>query len=360
MSPITLTLTKTHQNTTTIKQSRVKRDWMDNTHNKHAYQCMPMTLANVYGWEVQIEEDVVVQWDNEQSAPRILQGEYTSTGRRQAVSSITGMISLNVGWAINTDEGYSTWFTGSPNYFHDGAIPLTATLPTSWWPDETQMNWKLTKIGEPITFKAGDPFCFFTVYDNRVVENVDIKVKNLWEDKELLQSRMNYSDLKIKNMKDKPWEWTKGIKTGIDADGKQIGPSFSGLPKLSEPSESSDVSSFSTDYLLKTTDVYLYELTFHTPLGDETHHMRINGDKSIDLLYLNEGGQYSATVGSLSASISSSGSVYSQNINATFDLDVPMTTRIHLELLINSGSGRVQGEARIGDFAQIKVTGKKL
>jgi len=352
-----LTLTKTHQKTTEIKQSRLKRDWMDATHNKHAYQCMPMTLANVYGWEVQIEEDIVVQWDGGPNPPRIISGEYTSSGRRQAVSSIIGMISINVGWAINTEENYSTWFTGSPNYFHDGAIPLSATLPTSWWPDETQMNWKITKIGEPVVFAAGDPFCFFNIYDNRSMQDVEIEVKHLWEDKELLQSRMNYSDLKMQNMRDKPWEWTKGIKTGVDADGKQIGEPFRGLPKLPEPGDIEPKSTFSTDFLLNGTDDYKFELNFSTPLGQESHVLILNKDKSVDLVYMRGGVEY-ARMKSKKSSIVSTGSVYSQNLDAFFETDVPMTTTVQLSLFINSGSGRVTGTAKIGDFSTVNVNGK--
>ena len=354
-----LILTKTHQQTTEIKQSRVKRDWMDATHNKHAYQCMPMTLANVYGWEVQMEEDLVVQWDGGQTPPVILSGEYASSGRRQAVSSIVGMISINVGWAVNTDEHHSTWFTGSPNYFLDGATPLSATLPTSWWPDETQMNWKITKIGEPVVFKAGEPFCFFNIYDNRVMQDVEIQVKHLWEDPELLQSRMNYSDLKMQNMRDKPWEWTKGIKTGVDADGKQIGEPFNGLPKLPEPGSVKPNSSFSTDYLLKGVDDYKFELTFSTPLGDESHMMILNNDKSVELVYMRGGTEY-ARIRSKESSIVSTGSVYSQNLDALFEVDVPMTTTIKLSLFINSGSGRVTGTAKIGDFSTVNINGKIL
>jgi hypothetical protein len=356
----TLTLTRTHQRTTTIVQSRVKRDWMDATYNKHAYQCMPMTLANVYGWEVQIEEDLVVQWDGA-NPPQILQGEYTSTGRKQAVSSIAGMISINIGWAINTEENYSTWFTGPPNYFMDGAICLTATLPTSWWPDETQMNWKITKINEPVVFKAGDPICFFNIYDDRAMENVEIRTKNLWEDQELMQSRMNYSDLKMKNHREKPWEWTKGIKTGVDADGKRIGPAFAGLPKLKEPSEFTDVKvDYSTDWLLRGGVDADYSLEFSSPLGNETHLLRLGKEGTLELVYLHGGKEPTASATAKSFKISPTHSNYSQLLTATFDLDVPMTTTVYLKLYINSVSGSVDGLAKIGDFAEVKIVGLRV
>jgi hypothetical protein len=230
-----LFLKKTHQTSPEINQSRFNREWMDNTYNKHAYQCLPMTVANVYGWEIVMEEDLVVQWDGGNTPPVILSGEITSSGRVQAISSIIGMISINMGWVINTEDGYNTWVTGSPNYFVDGATPLTATLPSYWWPDESQMNWKITKIGEPVTFAAGTPFCFFNIYDNSILENTEIVTSNLWDDKELMESRVRYGELKTKNRYENPWTWTKGIRTGIDADGNKIGPSFDGLPKLANP-----------------------------------------------------------------------------------------------------------------------------
>jgi hypothetical protein len=97
------------------------------------------------------------------------------------------------------------------------------------------MNWKITKIGEPVVFEAGTPFCFFNIYDNSVMQEAEISTSNLWDDMGLIQSRAKYGQMKSQNMQDNPWTWTRGIKTGIDADGKTIGPSFSGLPKLAIP-----------------------------------------------------------------------------------------------------------------------------
>ena len=82
-------LSRTHNNSVEIRQSRLKRDWMDNTYNKHAYQCLPMTVANVYGWEVVLKEDLIVQWDGGNTPPTILSGEKTS-------SSVKGSVSDNI------------------------------------------------------------------------------------------------------------------------------------------------------------------------------------------------------------------------------------------------------------------------
>jgi hypothetical protein len=193
-----------------------------------------MTYANVYGWELVLQQDVVVKWDGGNSVPTIISGaEYE--GRQIAYGGIIGMVSFSTGWAFGTESGYETWIGGSPNFMVDGASPLSAIIPSSWWPDEFQMNWMITKIGEPVTFEAGMPFMFFTMLDSSVNENVEFIVENLWDKPELMASRQKYGDVKMANNRDNPWTWTKGIRTGLDADGNKIGPSFTGLPKLLEP-----------------------------------------------------------------------------------------------------------------------------
>jgi hypothetical protein len=230
-----VTLTKTTQDAPEIRQSRIKREWMDNTYNKHAYQCLPMTYANVYGWELILPQDVVAQWDGGNTVPKILEGaEYK--GRQIAYGGIIGMVSFSTGWAFGTEDGYETSIGGSPNYMVDGASPLSAIIPSSWWPDEFQMNWMINKIGEPVVFEAGMPFMFFNIFDSTVTNSVEFKVENLWDKPELMNSRQKYGDMKMKNNQENPWTWTKGIRTGVDADGNRIGPSFTGLPKLDEPS----------------------------------------------------------------------------------------------------------------------------
>jgi len=228
-----VTLSRTHNNPVEIKQSRLKRDWMDNTYNKHAYQCTPVTTANVSGWEMILPEELVVIWDGGPSPARIISGG-VHNGFQFAHSNIHGMISIATGWAINTEEGYSLWTTGSPNYYVDGASPMTASIPSSWWPDEVQTNWVIHKVNEPVTFPKGSPFLFFTIYPTDLLPSVEFEVINRWDDKDLEESRRKYNDLKMKNSQEKPWTWVKGIKTGVDADGKKIGPVTKGILKLNE------------------------------------------------------------------------------------------------------------------------------
>lgn len=234
-------LTKTHQNPPKIVQSRLKRDWMDQTYKKHAYQCLPITAANINGWEAVLPQDVAVIWDGENSLS-VLEGEYyggvkfvhvnpvpSSTGK------ILGILNFSVGWIIKTEKGYDTWISGPPNYPFEGAHPLSAVIPSSWWPDEFQMSWIITEVNKPIVFKAGIPFMFFNVFKNDTLANASFEIDYLWDKPDLIKDRMEYSEQKIKKNIEEPWTWTKGIKTGLNQRGERIGPATTALLKLEEP-----------------------------------------------------------------------------------------------------------------------------
>jgi hypothetical protein len=175
-----------------------------------------------------------VQWDGGNNNVKILSGD-NYMGRNLAYGGIIGMVSFSVGWAFGTEDGYETWISGSPNYLVDGASPLSAVIPSSWWPDEFQMNWMITKIGEPVTFPAGMPFMFFNIFKSDLLESVEFNVDNIWDKPSLMVARQAYGDAKMKKNKEEPWTWMKGIKTGLNEKGEKIGPANSGLLKLKTP-----------------------------------------------------------------------------------------------------------------------------
>ncbi len=234
-------LTRTHQNPPEIKQSRPRREWMDGTHNKHAYKCLPLTSANVNGWEIVLQQDVVVQWDGGNTVPRVLTGEKITHNvdgheyeRAIAMPSIIGVMSFTIGWAINPPDGYSTLLSGSPNYFVDGAAAMTAMIP-GWWPDEVNMNWKITEAHKPVLFPEGMPFVFFTVVKDDLLPSVEFDVENMWDNPDLMKSRQTYGEAKMKNMQDNPWTWMGSIRTGLNEKDESIGPRHEGHPMLDTP-----------------------------------------------------------------------------------------------------------------------------
>lgn len=229
-----VTLTKTHQLAPELRPGNVRRDWMDDTYNKHAYRCLPLTEANTSGWELILQRDIQVIWKGGTSVPEIIGGA-DFNGRDVANCNKVGMIDFHVGYAFGTEEGYSTWLSGAPNYFVDGAVPLCASIPSSWWPDEVQFNWRITKVNEPVIFPAGMPFVFVQFYDNRLMPSVEFITEYLWEKPDLMDSRSAYHKAKMEKIQKEPWSWMNGIRTGLDEKGNAIGPRHEGHPDLAVP-----------------------------------------------------------------------------------------------------------------------------
>lgn len=223
----------------------MRRDWMDDTYNKHAYRCLPVSEANTHGWELILPEEVIVQWDGGHTVPYVVSGgkhevalENSSYVSDLVMPSVIGQMSFVTGWSFHTPEDYWTWIGGSPNYFVDGAVPLTAAIPSDWWPDEFNMNWKITKVGEPVVFPKGMPFMFFNFYKRSLLSEVEFELTNVWDMPNVLDERSRYGDAKMKKVTEEPWKWMNGIRTGLNEKGDRIGPKYEGSLKLEDPSES--------------------------------------------------------------------------------------------------------------------------
>lgn len=228
-----VSLRRFHKFAPEIRPGAIRRDWMDATYNKHAYRCLALTGANCNGWEVVLQQDVTVVWDGGNCIPRITDGEIYED-RQIANCNKIGIIDFHIGWAINPPEGYGVWITGAPNHFVDGATPLAANMP-AWWPDDESFLWKINKIGEPVTFRGGEPFAFFMIYDRSVMPQIEFESSNAWEDEEFIGARIRYSLAKAAKAQDEPWTWMNGIRTGLNEKGQRIGPEFTGHPTLQCP-----------------------------------------------------------------------------------------------------------------------------
>ena len=101
--------------------------------------------------------------------------------------------------------------------------------------DEFNMNWYITKVGEPIVFEKGTPFMFFNFYKNNDLLDTTFTIDGVWEKEDLMKERSEYWEAKEKNRVENPWKWMNGIRTGLNEKGEQIGPKHDGLEKLNEP-----------------------------------------------------------------------------------------------------------------------------
>lgn len=141
-----------------------KREWMDQTPNKFAYRCTPMTVANASGWEILLQCSFVAHWNGGPQREDIQIEALEGTDRLDNVVGSHfggGVLTFFTGYLFQTDPGWTISARGAPNWPKDGIIPLEGLIETDWLPFPFAMNWLFTRPGS-VVFEKGEPFCFIT------------------------------------------------------------------------------------------------------------------------------------------------------------------------------------------------------
>ena len=138
-----------------ISQMSVKRNWMDETSERHAYRCFPVTQANVVGWSLSCTEDIVFTWDgtNDQTPDHIKitspSGAYAGRGQSS--------ISLNTGLVFRTANDVSLWTINPVNYFDNDFETMSNLISTSFYDSPLPLAIKARNANVETRIIAGTP-----------------------------------------------------------------------------------------------------------------------------------------------------------------------------------------------------------
>jgi len=156
-----------------LRPSPPRRHWMDEL--QYSYKCLPLVMANQWGWQVLCPTDVVVTWD----------GSPAQTGLRIEVAPQfepaiksqfgAGIITFSPPWLFRTPPGWNLYAKGPSNRWKANCVPLEGVIET-WWLNYTfTLNWKLVEPGT-VVFARGEslgqlvPVPHFTFEDARALE----------------------------------------------------------------------------------------------------------------------------------------------------------------------------------------------
>ena len=156
-----------------LRPNIATRDWMDQTGEKYAYRCLPLNIANSYGWSFHLTQDFVVHWSGQDALEAItIKSEEDVSG---IVASIfgNGIITFHTHGLFQTEPGWSMMASGPANHPKDGISPLTGIIETDWSPFSFTMNWKITRPNQWIRFKKGEVFCSVFPVQRGVLESVE-------------------------------------------------------------------------------------------------------------------------------------------------------------------------------------------
>jgi len=171
-----------------IVPGRPQRAWMDAFSDRHPYRCLPMTMANTTGWEILCPVGFTAEWNGGiEQADVKLAPDHPFVGFEDFVKShfSHGTVTFHPGYLFRTPEGWSMWASGPPNHVKDGIQPLVGLVETDWLPFPFTMNWVFTRPGR-VKFAKGEPFCFITLAQDRMLERFELVQRPLERDLDLL------------------------------------------------------------------------------------------------------------------------------------------------------------------------------
>lgn len=136
-----------------LRPSPSRRAWMDE--HEHAYHCLPMVIANQWGWQVTCPTDVRATWDGTPGPEGLrveVDPQYTPAIKSQFG---TGILTFSPPWLFRTPPGWDLYLKGPSNRWKPNAHPLEGVIET-WWLNYTfTINWKLIEPGT-IAFAKGE------------------------------------------------------------------------------------------------------------------------------------------------------------------------------------------------------------
>lgn len=203
-----------------IQPMSIKRDWMDNTSEKHAYRCFPVTQANVVGWSLSCKEDIIFTWDgiNDQTDKHveIISPENSYAGRGQS------SISLNTSLIFRTSSDVSILTINPVNYFNEDFETMSNLISTSFYDNPLPLALKAKKANVQTIIKAGTPIATIIPISLTSLNNTTINIV-AYQDQDRKRQQANIDYGTAAQVINSSGEWTDWYREAVDEKGNSVG-----------------------------------------------------------------------------------------------------------------------------------------
>jgi hypothetical protein len=189
-----------------ISPLSIKREWMEKT---NAYRCLPLNIANQYGWAVHSPVDFTATWSGNV-------GNKEVSIYPENINYITshfghGILTVQVDFVIQTDPNISIYVKGITNNIKSNIHPLEGIVETDWLPFTFTMNYKFDKPGS-VSFKKGEPLFMFFPIDRTMIEEFEVVSDFIGNDVELFTNYNRYGELRSMHNNINPEKYQKFYK----------------------------------------------------------------------------------------------------------------------------------------------------
>ena len=211
---------KLSPNALNIAPMTIKRDWMDETPQGHAYRCHPVTSANVIGWYISCPVDIKFIWNGiSDTTPNnviVLEGQdYVYTGRGQST------VSFNTGFILRTKQEMSILTITPQNYFNTDLEVISSLVSTSFLDSDFPLAVKCTTANKEITIKANTPIATIIPISVTSLKDESIEILDFGDTEKRNQKMKSYGD--AAQEVNKMGEWTDWYRNAVNEKGESIG-----------------------------------------------------------------------------------------------------------------------------------------
>jgi hypothetical protein len=213
----------------TLRPAPRSRPWMEAADARFAKRCLPMMMANQWGWELLNPSAFCATWDGAPNLEAIRIEPHTPEAQPPAISHFgLGILTWHIPYLFRCPPGYNLWVRGPANMPKDAIAALEGVVETDWSPSTFTMNWKFTRSGQSVTFEAGEPIAMVVPIRRGELECfrpsiVDSSCRPQDRDAYLRWSesrRQFLNDLRNQEPNAVRLGWERSYTVGRDADGK--------------------------------------------------------------------------------------------------------------------------------------------
>jgi hypothetical protein len=177
--------------------ARAQRQWMDDFPDRHAYRCLPLSIANAHGWDVLCPAPVEIEWNGGPAVGDIIIRALKPLPGGRPIEHFCrsnfsrGIVTMHVDYIFRTEPGWDLLATGPFNHPKENAYPLTGIIEADWLPYPFTMNWQILRPGRVI-FEEGEPFCSVFPIAKQALLDCEPEIRRLSDDLELVRQHQAF------------------------------------------------------------------------------------------------------------------------------------------------------------------------